>query len=143
MSGAYFKTSTASRFRPAKTCTWRPLSEVSNNESDGAGIAAISSQAELNAMYEMRRSQISRAILDYLSKNPHAQDTLLGIAQWWLPQQQIKTNTTTLNEALTELVDRGLILQSKGKDCQLHYRLNRRKLGQITAILRNAPKPLL
>ena len=86
-------------------------------------------------MYEVRRSQISRAILDYLSKNPHAQDTLLGIAQWWLPQQQIKTNTTTLNEALAELVASGLVLESKGKDCQLHYRVNPRKLGQIAAIL--------
>jgi hypothetical protein len=90
-------------------------------------------------MYEMRRSQIIRGILDYLWKNPHAQDTLLGIAQWWLPQQQMKTNITTLNEALTELVARGLILQSKGKDSQLHYRVNKRKLGQIAAMLTQRP----
>ena len=87
-------------------------------------------------MYEMRRSQVIRAILDYLSKNPHAQDTLLGIAQWWLPEQQIKTNLSILNEALTELVARGLILQSKGKDSQLHYRVNKRKLAQIAAMLK-------
>jgi len=86
-------------------------------------------------MYEMRRSQVIRAILEYLSKNPHAQDTLLGIAQWWLPQQQVKTNIATLNEGLTELVSKGLILQSKGKDSQIHYRVNKRKLGQITAML--------
>lgn len=101
----------------------------------GAEIAAGFLHIELNAMYEVRRSHIVRAVLDYLWKNPHAQDTLLGIAQWWLPQQQIKTNITTLNEALTELVAKGLILQSEGKDSQLHYRVNRRKLGQIAAIL--------
>ena len=89
-------------------------------------------------MYEMRRSRIARAILDYLSKNPHAQDTLSGIAQWWLPQQQVKTNNTTLNEALTELVAKGLILQSKGKDAQIHYRLNNRKLRQIAALLKQS-----
>jgi len=89
-------------------------------------------------MYEMRRSHIARAILDYLSKNPHAQDTLSGIAQWWLPQQQVKTNNTTLNEALTELVAKGLILQSKGKDAQIHYRLNNRKLRQIAALLKQS-----
>jgi len=102
----------------------------------GAEIAAGFCKAELNAMYEMRRSHIARAILAYLSKNPHAQDTLSGIAQWWLPQQQIKTNKSTLSEALTELVARGLILQSKGKDAQIHYRVNNRKLGQIQAILK-------
>lgn len=90
-------------------------------------------------MYEIRRSHIARAILDYLWKNPHAQDTLSGIAHWWLPQQQIKTNSTTLNEALTELVAKGLILQSKGKDAQIHYRVNNRKLGQIAAMLKQRP----
>lgn len=88
-------------------------------------------------MYEVRQSQIIRAILEYLSKNPNAQDTLLGIAQWWLPEEQIKTNITALNDALNELVSRELILQSKGKDSQLHYRVNKRKLGQIAAILKD------
>ena len=90
-------------------------------------------------MYELRRSQIIRAILDYLLKNPHAQDTLPGIAQWWLPQQQIKTNDATLNEVLTELVARELILQSKGKDSQLHYSVNKRKLRQIAVLLKHGP----
>lgn len=87
-------------------------------------------------MYEKRRSHIARAILDYLCKNPHAQDTLSGIAEWWLPQQQVKTNSTTLNEALNELVAKGLILQSKGEDTHIHYRVNNRRLGQIAVMLK-------
>ncbi len=82
-------------------------------------------------MYEMRRNQIARAILEYLRENPHAQDTLAGIAQWWLPQQRIKTSESNLGEVLEELVQKGLILQSQGKDCQLHYRINDRKLREI------------
>src|SRR5215475_6765077 len=87
-------------------------------------------------MYEKRRSYVALALLDYLWRNRQAQDTLQGIAQWWLPQQQIETDTTTLKAALTELVGSKLILESKGKDAQIHYRLNHRKLRKIAAVLK-------
>ena len=87
-------------------------------------------------MYEKRRSHVALALLDYLWKNRQAQDTLQGIAQWWLPQQQLETNKATLKAALTELVGNKLILESKGKDAQIHYRLNHRKLRQVAAILK-------
>ena len=83
----------------------------------------------------MRRSHIAQAILAYLYKNPHAQDTLAGIAQWWLPQQSIKTSEANLSEVLDELVAKGLILQSKGKDRQIHYRINNLKLKEIAKLL--------
>lgn len=87
-------------------------------------------------MYEKRRSHVALALLDYLWKNRQAQDTLQGIAQWWLPQQQLETNKATLKAALAELVGNKLILESKGKDAQIHYRLNQRKLRQVAAILK-------
>lgn len=86
-------------------------------------------------MYEKRRSHVALALLDYLWKNQQAQDTLQGIAQWWLPQQQLETNKTTLKAALSELVGKKLILESKGKDAQTHYRLNPRKLREVAALL--------
>ncbi len=85
-------------------------------------------------MCDVRRSEIARAIVDYLRKNPHAQDTLAGIAEWWLPQQRINTSKSELNKVLTDLVARGLILQSKGKDSQIHYRINNRKLIELDEI---------
>ncbi len=87
-------------------------------------------------MYEDSRSEIARAIVEYLRKNPHAQDTLAGIAEWWLPQQRVETSKTKLNEALADLVTRGLILQSKGQDLQIHYRINDRKLDESEEIIR-------
>jgi hypothetical protein len=78
-------------------------------------------------MYEWRRSQIGRAILSYLRKFPEAQDTIGGIAEWWLPDQNIRSHPLTLKSTLNELVARGFILQHKGKDSQIHYRMNRRK----------------
>lgn len=92
-------------------------------------------------MYEMRRSRVALAILEYLWNNQQAQDTLRGIAQWWLPQQQIETNRATLTGALAELVTKGLILESRGKDAQIHYRINHRRLRQIAATLKLRPQP--
>ena len=91
-------------------------------------------------MYEKSRSRVALAILDYLSKNQQAQDTLQGIAQWWLPQQHIETNRATLKGALAELVAKGFILESKGKDAQTHYRVNHRKLRQIAATIKQPPQ---
>jgi len=90
-------------------------------------------------MYEWRRAQVARAILDYLRKHPEAQDTLAGITEWWLPEQQIKTQTGTVKVAIAELVARGLILQRKGRDSQIHYRVNRRRLKEIKAAFLKEP----
>jgi len=82
-------------------------------------------------MYEMRRSRIARAILDYLRKHPEAQDTLAGIAEWWVPDEKLKARTTVVREALTQLVDEGLVLQYEGKDSQTHYRVNSERVKDI------------
>jgi hypothetical protein len=82
-------------------------------------------------MYEWRRSRIARAVLTYLRNFPEAQDTIGGIAEWWLPNQNINSHPTILQGALDELVARGFLLQHKGKDSKIHYRLNRRKRPRL------------
>ena len=78
-------------------------------------------------MYEWRRSRIARAVLTYLRRFPEAQDTFDGIAEWWLPDEHVRSRPAILRGALDELVARGFLLQRKGKDSQIHYRINRRK----------------
>jgi hypothetical protein len=78
-------------------------------------------------MYEARRSRIAWALLTYLRKFPASQDTIDGITEWWLADQGIQTRPKILKGVLSELAAKGLILQHKGKDSQIHYRLNRRK----------------
>ncbi len=90
-------------------------------------------------MYELGRSHVARAILDYLSKNPEAQDTAAGIAEWWLPEEKVKTRIATIREALAELVAEGFILRHRGKDSQVHYRINLQRLSEIEAVLRQRP----
>ena len=79
-------------------------------------------------------SRVARAILQYLHNNPDAQDTLAGIAEWWLPKR-IRTQATTVKEALALLIAHELVLEVKGKDAQCHYRINDRKRAQIETML--------
>jgi hypothetical protein len=87
-------------------------------------------------MYEVKRSIVARAILDYLRKHPDAQDTVDGITEWWLPEEKIKSGAAIVREALNGLVEEGLVLERKGKDSQIHYRINRRKAKEIAALLK-------
>jgi len=79
--------------------------------------------------------QIAYDILAYMAENPDAQDTLEGIAGWWLSGRDVKSNTALVEEALTELVDRGLILARRCKDARAYYKVNRRKLKEISTLL--------
>ena len=81
-------------------------------------------------------SQTAHEILAYLAEHPNAQDTVEGIVQWWLLEQQIKRGMRQVKEALAELVTRGLVLERKGKDARIHYYMNQRKSGEICAAVR-------
>jgi Fe2+ or Zn2+ uptake regulation protein len=74
------------------------------------------------------RSRVAQAILDYLRKHPEAQDTLAGIAAWWLSEDDINNRTATVKEALNELASAGLIDEYEGKDSQTSYRITKRGL---------------
>ena len=79
--------------------------------------------------------QIAYDILAYLAKNPDAQDTPEGIMEWWLSGRAAKRSVVAVEKALTELVVRGLILERRGKDARTYYKVNRRRLREISALL--------
>jgi hypothetical protein len=85
-------------------------------------------------------SDIARQILAYLVEHPQARDTLEGILHWWLLEQQIKRWTPQVQEAIVELVAQGWLRESKGRDGQVHYRVNRRKAQQIRAMLERSER---
>lgn len=71
-----------------------------------------------------------RAVLDYLTRNPDAMDTLDGIAEWWVMRQRIDTSVTGLSRVLGRLVADGLV-ENIGPSERPRYRL-RRKSGAGT-----------
>lgn len=79
--------------------------------------------------------QIARDILAYLSAHTRAQDTFDGIVEWWLLEQKIKRETRQVQKVLDELVAQGLISPRKAKDSRTHYRINKRKVEEIRAVL--------
>jgi len=81
------------------------------------------------------KSEIARDILAYLTRNPEAQDTLAGIAEWWLLEEQIKRQSESVKEALADLVARGFIIEIVGKDSQTRYRVNAQRASEIAALL--------
>ena len=85
------------------------------------------------------RSQIAYEILSYLVENPDAQDTLEGIIEWWLLEQQIKQETAKVKEVVEELIVRGLLLEDKDSNSRTRYRINRSRLGEIQSLLKERP----
>lgn len=81
------------------------------------------------------KSNMAYDILAYLADNPDAQDTLEGIAEWWLLQQRIKHEVANVKTALAELVAEDLVVERQGKDLRKHYRINRGRFKEIKTLI--------
>ena len=82
------------------------------------------------------KTKIGNEILAYLVDHPNARDTLEGIVEWWLLERKIEFVTASVKEALSELVAKGLILEKKGPDSQIHYRINQSKYKEIQELFK-------
>ena len=69
--------------------------------------------------------EAAQQILDYLTAHPKAQDTIEGITQWWLLEQDIKRSMAHVRAALVELIARKLVVEDNGPDGRVRYRVNR------------------
>ena len=81
-------------------------------------------------------SKIAFEILSYLVDHPKSRDTMNGILEWWLPEQQIKYQSKKVQEALSELIKKELVLEHQGRDSSTHYRINNQKASEIKAFLK-------
>jgi hypothetical protein len=84
-------------------------------------------------------SPIARDVLAYLIEHPESQDTLEGIMQWWLLEQEIKRWIDQVQAAIAELVARGFVLERRGKDGRIHYRINRSRKQKIKTLIERGP----
>src|SRR5215510_15320649 len=80
-------------------------------------------------------SQIAQGVLAYLVEHPQAQDTLEGITHWWWLGQEIARRTAEVQSVLVDLVRRGLVLERRGADGRIHYRVNQHESEEIRELL--------
>jgi len=67
------------------------------------------------------RSEFADEILRYLLEHPEAQDTIDGIADWWLTERRVRQGIDEVQVALRSLVDRGLVEAVVHEDGRCHY----------------------
>lgn len=63
-------------------------------------------------------------VLGYLARFPDAEDTLDGIADWWIPQQRIHVSVEQLVRVLRQLAEAGAV-EPVGDGVRRRYRLRR------------------
>lgn len=64
--------------------------------------------------------------MNYLAENPHASDTLEGIAEWWIMRQQVRVEIDTLENALHQLINGGFLEKiGEGKKAQYHLKIQK------------------
>jgi hypothetical protein len=85
-------------------------------------------------MADEERNTVHR-ILRYLVRNPKAQDTLEGVVEWWLMDKYTEENVLRAEAALEKLVSADLILQRRGKESRIYYKINPQKLKEIQVLL--------
>ena len=77
----------------------------------------------------------AREILAYLSAHPKAQDTIEGIIEWWLLEQDIRRSMPQVEAALADLISRGLVVEHHGTDGRVRYQVDRGNTDRVRDLL--------
>jgi hypothetical protein len=67
-------------------------------------------------------AELASAVMEYLQRNPHATDTVKGIAEWWL---DTRSELRVVRRVMDALAEQGL-LERFGTGERVHYRLKKR-----------------
>jgi hypothetical protein len=70
-------------------------------------------------------------ILDYLARQPGAQDTIEGILHWWVLDAYIRNWTPKIARTVTQLVERGFLEKKPSSDGKIFYRVSPRYLSAL------------
>ena len=69
--------------------------------------------------------EIARAVLRYLQDQPDAKDTLQGIAQWWILRECAERKISEVEEGISVLLAKGLIVEIRREGLPSYYGLNK------------------
>ena len=91
-----------------------------------SAVASLLLEVRMNSKKQLRTSRarneaaLARKILGYLERHPQAQDTLEGIAQWWLLEQEIRVQISRVKASLDWLVKGRLVARRRGVDGRIY-----------------------
>ena len=69
--------------------------------------------------------EIARAVLRYLQEHPDAKDTLQGIAQWWILRECAERKLSEVEEGVSVLLTKGLIVEMRREGLPSYFALNK------------------
>ncbi|MCJ8268247.1 MAG: hypothetical protein MJK04_02485, partial [Psychrosphaera sp.] len=72
-------------------------------------------------------TDVVRLIKNYLQQHPHSEDTIVGITQWWVKQQQFADSMVAVDNALKVLALQGEVDSVKRND-ETYYRLTKKSV---------------
>ncbi len=91
----------------------------------------------------MNEPNLAKGVLEYLLRYPDAQDTVEGIAEWWLLEHQVRHAVNDVRKAMDELEARGLVIKT-GPSKRLtspRYGLNKNREDEIRDYCRVKKQP--
>jgi hypothetical protein len=83
-----------------------------------------------------KECNLTYQVLAYLLENPKAEDTLEGVLQWWLLQQRIGFEMNRVKKALEELAVKNFVVEIRGPENRVFYRINEGKRNEIEVFLK-------
>jgi hypothetical protein len=69
-------------------------------------------------------SELAREILSYFLRNPHAADSLEGVARWRLIEERVHRQLQNTDQALNWLVHHGFLMKVSSEWTESVYQLN-------------------
>jgi hypothetical protein len=72
-------------------------------------------------------------VLDYLLRYPDAEDTVEGIAQWWLAEQRAAQTLAAVQRAVAELEAQGFLVKTPARPGPqpVRFRLNAARTHEV------------
>jgi hypothetical protein len=81
----------------------------------------VSKSADHQLEEQSEEEKMAAAIMQYLDEHPHAQDTLEGIASFWIVRHQVREDVKAVMRALRRLTASGM-LEEVRRGRYTHYR---------------------
>jgi hypothetical protein len=77
------------------------------------------------------KSKGAPEILDYLARQPGAQDTIEGILHWWVLDAYIQKCTPKIVKTVAQLVEQGFLEEERAADGNVFYRVSPKYLATL------------